>query len=211
MNKWLKYIFWGIIFILIIYFSFNIENLQEYQAKAGTTVFDATEYAHQFWNESLPQSIAQSPEINHLLKQFNEDPTLTFEQYGKKLGISKTYYFMLNGNGEILSVENEHIPVLLNDHDTINLATVFIFGNAVRDGSGMINIDHFVNMTDFNNVSIAINRLVKEQVVSHLKKSAQKGKHLSFAGVAELKEDQTIPETLNIIPVKVILSDGKTE
>ena len=93
----------------------------------------------------------------------------------------------------------------------IHVATDFIFGNAVRDGSGQVDINTFLNMTDFNNVSVAINKLVKGKVVSRLKKAAAPGKQIEFTGAAEIREDQINLDSLRVIPVQAIVSDGKTE
>ena len=212
MKKTLTYIVGSIGILLIIFFSLKVENLQEHQAKAPTTIFDASEYANHFWTEKLPQRIAEAPDANLLLTKLNENPSMAFSTYGKKLGISKTYYFLFQGNGFIQAIHNEYLSVVLNNtQDTLHIATAFIFGNAVRDGSGSVNIDNFINMTDFNNVSIAINKLVKEKIVPRLKKSATIGKQIEFAGVAELRVDQAIPEILSIIPVKANISDEETE
>ncbi|WP_372772642.1 DUF2291 family protein [Mangrovibacterium sp.] len=209
-NKIVNYSLVAASVLAVVYFSLNIENLQEYQFRTKTSAFNATEYANQFWTESLPASIADAPDASLLMTQLNQNPEQAFQRYGKKLGISKTAYFGIKGNGIISSVQEEYIAVVCN-RDTIKIATEFIFGNAVRDGSGQVDIDQFVNMTDFNNVSVAINKLVKEKVITRLKQSAATGKQIDFAGFAELREDENIPEALSIVPVKAIISDGKTE
>jgi predicted lipoprotein len=91
------------------------------------------------------------------------------------------------------------------------VATAFIFGNAIRDGSGAVNIDEFLNMTDFNNVSIEINNLVKNNLVPVLNKNAKPGMKLQFAGAFEIKEDDIDVQSIRVIPVSVKLSDGNTE
>ena len=101
--------------------------------------------------------------------------------------------------------------ITVGDKTKIKIATDFIYGNAVRDGSGKVNIDDFLNMTDFNAVSVAINKLVKEKVVSKLKKSAAAGKILEFAGAFEVGEENPDLSALLILPVSVKLSDGKSE
>ncbi len=88
----------------------------------------------------------------------------------------------------------------------LKIATGFIFGNAVREGSGKVNIDDFLNMTDFNNVSIAINKMVKENVASVLKRSASPGMKLEFAGAFELNEENISIEDLRVIPVSARLT-----
>lgn len=211
MSKTFKYIFGIVAVLLVVYFSLDIENLQEHQAKTTQKAFDATEYANRFWEEGLPKSIAEATPVTTLLKTLEDNPQETFKKYGRKLGISKTDYFMVKGTGVIQSVEDDYLSVSINDNTNIRIATDFIFGNAVRDGSGQVDINTFLNMTDFNNVSVAIDKLVKEKVVSQLKKTAAIGKQLDFAGAAEIREDKINLDSLRIIPVQVAVSDGKTE
>ncbi|WP_423126880.1 DUF2291 domain-containing protein [Gaoshiqia sp. Z1-71] len=210
-KKLLRYFSVALAILLTVFLSVNIRNLQEYKASTGSAAFNATEFANVFWTENLPQSIEKAPEATELIRLLDENPDQAFKQYGRKLGLSRTCYFMLRGSGTVWSVDDEHLTVLLNNRDTIRLATAFIFGNAIRDGSGQVDINQFINMTDFNKVSVAINKLVKEKIVSRLKRLAETGKQIEFAGVAELREDQAIPGSFTIIPVKAMISDGKTE
>jgi predicted lipoprotein len=66
-------------------------------------------------------------------------------------------------------------------------------------------------MTDFNNVSVAINKLAKEKVVARLKKNGLRGKFVEFAGAMEIREENIDMTTLRIIPVLAKLSDGKSK
>lgn len=117
---------------------------------------------------------------------------------------------MLKGKGTIDKVEDEYLLVGIGDQTKIEIATDFIFGNAVRDGSGKVNINEFLNMTDFNKVSVEIDKLVKEKVVSRLKKTAQAGMEIEFAGAMELNNENPDVSSIRIIPVSVKLSDGKS-
>jgi predicted lipoprotein len=211
MKKPIQYILGILAALLLVYFSLDIQNLEKYKAKATTIAFNATEYASRFWEVHLPKSIEGAPEVTTLIKSLDENPGQAFEKYGHKLGISKTYYFMLKGTGTIESVENEYLVISVGENDKLRIATDFIFGNAVRDGSGRVDIDDFLNMTDFNNVSVAIDKLVKDRVVSRLKKVATPGRLLEFAGATEIREDQVKLDSLLVIPVLAKISDGKTE
>ena len=62
--------------------------------------------------------------------------------------------------------------VTLRDDTTTfvrTIATEFIFGNAVRDATGLININEFKNTMDFNNVSAELNRIIREKVLPQFK------------------------------------------
>lgn len=211
MTKVIKYILGIATAVLVLYFSLDIQNLEKHRATANTSRFNATDFAAKFWNESLPVCIAEAPHIVDVLKMLNENPQKAFENYGKKLGISKTGYFMVNGKGLIEKAEDEFIVLALDKNTKIRIATDFIYGNAVRDGSGKVNIDEFLNMTDFNAVSVAINKLVKEKVVSRLRKSAAVGKQLEFTGAFEVSEENTDMSAILILPVSVKISDDKSE
>jgi len=197
--------------ILVLYLSLDIQTIEKYRAKSHTGNFSASDYAAKFWEDSLSSSIMNAPKIIDLLKILEENPGNAFKKWGHKLGISKTCYFMVKGEGVIEKVEDEFLVVAIANQTKINIAVDFIYGNAIRDGSGKVNIDYFLNMTDFNNVSVAINKLAKEKVVVRLKKNGQKGKLIDFAGALEISEENVDLTTLRIIPVSVKLSDGKSE
>lgn len=211
MAKVIKYSVGILAAILVLHLSLDIKNLEKHRAAAITTIFNADDYTAKFWNDSLPVSIANAPQLPDLLKLMIENPENAFERYGKKPGISKTRYFMLTGKGMIEKVEDEFLVLAIDENTKVKIATDFIYGNAVRDGSGKVNIDDFLNMTDFNAVSVAINKLVKDKVVSRLRKSAAVGQWLEFTGAMELSEENIDLTAISLIPVSVKLSDAKPE
>jgi predicted lipoprotein len=197
--------------ILVVYLSLDIQTIEKHRTNAHTGNFNATDYAARFWTDSLPASISNAPELIVLIKNLEENPEKAIVKWGHKLGISKTNYFMVRGSGLIENVEDEFLVVALENKTKIQLAVDFIYGNAIRDGSGKVNIDYFLNMTDFNNVSVAINKLAKEKVVARLKKNGLRGKFVEFAGAMEIREENIDMTTLRIIPVLAKLSDGKSK
>ncbi len=203
MSKSVKYIVGLVAILLVIWFSLDIQKLDAYKATNKTEVFNAENYAENVWKNEMPAAIESATDVIELLQDLETDPMQTFSQFGKKLGISKTWYFLVLGNGEIKAVEDEAVVVQLDNGKQIQLATSFIFGNAVREASGVVNIDDFINMTDFNNVSIALNKKVKEEIIPKLKSSAEPGKHIEFAGAIEMNEASPQTNNVRIIPVAV--------
>jgi predicted lipoprotein len=211
MRKILKYSMGILAVILVFYLSLDIQNLEKHRAANVPQNFNATDYAEKFWNDSLPVSVANAAQIGEVMKLLNENPEVAFRKYGHQLGISKTWYFMLKGKGRIEKVDPEFLLLALDENSKIKIATDFIYGNAVRDGSGKVNIDFFLNMTDFNAVSVAINKLVRDKVVSRLKKTAEAGQSLEFAGAIEVNEENIDLSDIQILPVKVKFTDGKSK
>jgi predicted lipoprotein len=210
MKKPIRYILGILAVLLILFLSLDIQKLDEYKAADTTVHFSARGYAGEFWENGLPEVINGSAFFLPLTELLHNEPEKAFTDFGRKLGISKTWYFMVRGEGIIEAVEEENLLVEVNGFHT-RIATSFIFGNAIRDGSGAVDIDEFLNMTDFNNVSIEINNLVKNNVVPVLTTSAKPGKRLEFAGAFEIKEDDVDVQSIRIIPVSVNLSDGNNE
>lgn len=211
MKKPIKYSLGILAALLVLFLSLDIQKLDDHKAADTSVHFSAKEYAGEFWENELPAVIEQAPAVLPLIELLQNDPVRAFQDFGRKLGISKTWYFMTKGEGVIEAVEEENLLVTVNGGFQARIATSFIFGNAIRDGSGAVDIDNFLNMTDFNNVSIEINNLVKDNVVPVLKKNVTPGMKLQFAGAFEIKEDDIDVQSIRIIPVSVKLSDGNIE
>lgn len=207
MNLTVKYIIGVLAIIVLGYFSLDIKKLDEYKATNKDTSFDAIEYANLFWENQLSDCIENAADILVVKNQMEQNPELAFEKYTHKLGISKTHYLILHGSGIICSVDEEFLLVTIDEDTQAEVATDFIFGNSLRDGSGKVDINQFLNMTDFNNVSVALNKLVKEKVVSRLKRSAKAGMSIEFTGAAEINEENVDLTKIRVIPISVKLSD----
>lgn len=201
MKKIMKYSLGVLTILALVYFSLDIQNLDEYKAANPDPKFDAVEFASQFWDNQLSDCVNDAPDVNEVLPQLELNPNLIFDKHAHKLGISNTYYLILNGSGLIEAVEEEHLLVRTDEDYTIQVATDFIFGNAIRDGSGKVDINQFINMTDFNNISVALNTLAKEQVVSRLRHSAKAGMRIDFTGATELAEDNVYLNNIRVIPI----------
>lgn len=185
--------------LLLVYFSLDIRKLDDVKNK--TEGFDLATYIRVLWERDLPELARQAADISPLLQALQNDPETTCRVRGHKLGISQTVYFFAQGSGMIASLDEENVVVTLGDGRQVRVATDFIFGNAVREASGLINIDDFLNMTDFNNVSVALNKRVKENVAIPLRNAATPGMSVTFAGAFEVNEKKPDIEAIRIIPV----------
>lgn len=195
--------------LAVLYLSVDVQKTSVSGKSAAA--FDVAAYTTKLWEKDLPAVLEQAPDLVPLMDELRSTPEKAFTNYGHKLGISNTLYFLARGTGTVASVEDENILVELVDGTRVQVATDFIFGNAVRDGSGIVNIDDFLNMTDFNNVSVALNEKIREKVAVTLKTSAKPGMQLSFAGAFEINEKNRDLAALRIIPVIATLSDARHE
>jgi predicted lipoprotein len=209
MSTLLKYSIAVIAGLLVVFFSIDINKTN--QNTKATEKFDAVAYTADLWEKEMPAVAEKAPIISELLDALLTDPEHAVSANGYKLGISKTVYFFAKGTGIVESLDEENMWVTLVNGSRIRIATDFIFGNAVRDGSGIVNIDDFLNMTDFNNVSVALNKLVKNNVVSGLKTEAKPAMRIDFAGAFELNETRVDLTAIRMIPVVATLNPGPHE
>ena len=111
---------------------------------------------------------------------------------------------MVKGRGLITSINENDVSVSADSgKQNITIATEYIFGNAVRDATGLININEFNNTMDFNNVSAEINKIIREKVLPSFKSNAKKGSRIKFVGAIELNKEHLDLSGIEVIPVKV--------
>jgi predicted lipoprotein len=200
-TKIFKYLAGILAILLVIFLSLDIHRLDSARARPAGEVFDVEVYVQNLWADQMPARLEEAVPAGRLFRMLEEYPDQAFENYSHKLGISNTHYFFLRGEGIVRSVGEEYITVGIDDNKMVELETVFIFGNAVRDGSGLVNIDDFENMMDFNLVSVHLNRKVKREVADPLREKVRQGTRIRFTGAAEINRLDIQTDRLKVIPL----------
>jgi predicted lipoprotein len=212
MKKALKYLFAIIILVVLAFNSVYFRKLD--RVKASSTTFDAKTYARKYFDEKLLPSLNNAVEIEQLISLLNSNKQQTFEKYGHALGIGNIRYFLVKGEGKVLSINENDVTVLAvadSNKKTISIATEFVFGNAIRDASGKIDINEFSNTMDFNSVSAETNKIVRSQVLPQFKANVKKGDTVQFAGAIELNKEHLNVEEIELMPVQLKILGAVTK
>jgi predicted lipoprotein len=189
---------------LVAFNSVYFEKLDAHRAAAGTRAagrFEATAYAASFWSTKLRPALAQAHDLPMLLTDLQATPQTAFKVQSHALGIGNIRYFLVKGAGTITAVRENDVAVRLTNGAEVRLATEYIFGNAVRDATGLIHITDFENTADLNNVSEQLNTLVRTQVVAPFRAAARPGLAVQFAGAIELNQAHLHLNNLEVIPL----------
>jgi predicted lipoprotein len=167
--------------------------------------FDAAKFAKDFWTEKLMPALANAADATTVLPALRENPTSAAQQYGRKVGISRSRFYFVRGTGTIVSIEPQGIGLSLGNANEaeIVLETGLLFGNAVRDATGLTTASNFPNSQAFNDVSTELNHLVETQVIPSLKQQAQIGRRVQFVGSGEVRADATELMPLKLVPLEV--------
>lgn len=192
---------------VLLYFVplFRVVPLKAAREHSAAADFNAAAYVDTFWKGSLLESTTRAVDAKELLVAFQADPVGAAKRYGHRLGLSGSSSYFVSGSGKIIAVEDDTISIALHDGGTaeVVIETGPVFGNAIRDGSGLLDVSNFPNAQDFNALSSEINRRVEEQVLPSLKAHATVGATVRFVGGVELADSDGTPSSLNLVPVLV--------
>lgn len=182
---------------------FHIIPLKQAQQEQKAGVFDAVKAAAEFWEAKLLPGTERAVEVKELLAALAKNPATARKQHGRTLGIGGATMFLVRGSGKVAEVGDDAIVVALDGTDAkVSLSVGLLFGNTVRDASGLLDVSAFPNSQEFNDLSTQLNGIVETKVAPALRAKAAVGKAIRFAGCAELEEDVK-PDLLAVIPIKV--------
>lgn len=202
MKKFISISVISLLVIVALYNSVYFEKLDAKKAKESIKNFNPKDKAKYFWDTKLDEVLKSAIDLKLFDSQLADNPESLIRQYGKAVGITSNYSFLVKGVAKLAPPGFEEIPIEIPDgYAKYNLQTKYIFGNAARDASGCFNIDDFENTMDFNAVSTELNKLIIERVISKLD-SLSPGEGISFVGALEINSEN-ISRQINIVPLKI--------
>jgi len=203
MNRKVKYILWLAVLVIVAYNSVYFKKLDSMKA-AGTDKFDAAAYAKNYLQKQLPTLAGKAIDIDQLLTDLKTSPQKAFDTYSNALDIGSIRFFWIKGKGKLVNIDDNDIYLSTdNGHTTIKIAAEYVFGNAVRDASGLVHINDFNSTTDLNNISAEVNKIIRTQVLPAIKAEAKKGDEVEFLGALELNSSHLDTDAAEIIPVSL--------
>jgi predicted lipoprotein len=204
----IKYAIGFLLVAALGYYSVYIERLDAHNLATSETGFDAPAFARSFFDNELIPRLDSAVELHTLLVLLNENPEQAFEDYSHSLAIGNVRYFLVRGEGAISSIGENTINVALKNDVTdtvIPVTTEFVYGNAIRDASGLINLSDFDNTADVNQISEEINNIVRKEVLAAFTAKANIGDGVKFVGAIELNRAHMDISSIEVVPVQLSL------
>jgi predicted lipoprotein len=183
----------------LLYNSVYFKKLSEVRA-ATPTAFDAAAFSKKLWTDQLPGRIDTAIPIDSLLSALKANPAQAFTKYTNALAIGNIRYSLVQGAGKITAVNDDDVTMVTNNV-TLHLTTEYVYGNAIRDASGLVDVKDFVNTTDLNSISEALNKQVRETVLPSFKPKVADS--IWFAGALELNKEHVKFNDLQVIPISI--------
>jgi len=184
---------------------FHVVPLQASNAQKAAATFNATQFAENFWTNQLLPSLDKTVKADTLLAAIQSDPAGAKKKFSRSIGLSDAYFYFVSGAGRVVTVSDDAVSLAVTDGSTnaeIALQTGLIFGDAIRDGSGLLNASAYPNSQDFNDISAALDHIVETRVLPGLRQQAKIGAKISFAGCAEVDDESTDLKPLKVVPIQ---------
>ena len=184
---------------------FHVVTMKTATAEKVAATFNATQFAETFWTNQLLASLDKAVLVEELLPAIQSDAPAAKKKFSRSVGLSDNYFYFLRGEGKIVSVSDDEISVAVTENSTnaeIVLGTGLVFGDAVRDSTGLLNASDYPNSQDFNDISATLNHIVETRVLPKLREQAKVGAKISFAGCAEVDDESTDLKPLKVIPIQ---------
>jgi hypothetical protein len=164
---------------------------------------DPTEQVDLFWKTTLHGVLNTAIDLKSFDSLLVANPPALIGQYGRTVGISSAYSFVVKGTARTAGRDAEAIPVLLaNGNATYSLRIRHIFGNAARDAVGYFQVDDFENTMDFNAVAAALNSLIAKDIVAKAFDGISPGTTVRFVGALAMDAEHR-SQHMDIVPLHI--------
>jgi hypothetical protein len=202
MRKSIKYFLWIAVALIVAYNSVYFKKLSDLNAGAVKS-FDAAAYANNYFYKQLPLVVAKAPDIDKLIAMIKTDTAATFKTYGHALAIGTTRYFLIQGKGTIVNIDDNGVWVSTTSGNSVLLATEYVYGNALRDASGLVDINQFSSTMDLNNIAAEVDKIVRVKILPAVKPGLEKGNIIQFTGAVGLNQAHLQLGDLEITPISL--------
>jgi predicted lipoprotein len=178
-------------------------------AAAGGSTFDAVEYAEErYAAEVVPNIQENAVPITDLLPQIVEDPEAAGEQYGHRSGSSSPYAYPTSGEGVAGAVDGTLLPLTIegipDDVQVMIQIGPAINGTALRDATGLVDFNDFLNQIEYANAATELNNKVKSDVLADFDAAGAEGRTVRFVGAFAYGSN---PAVLQVTPVELEVTE----
>ena len=202
MKKIYKYGILVITFAFLGYNSVYFKKLSEIQSQDKVEI-DYNAYADSLYYKGMFES-NHAVELSDLLSAIRSDPEHAFTEFGNRLGIGNSAYFLVKCQGTISAMHSDGFQITMVNGEIIDINTKYIFGNALRDASGLVKLTDFKTNSEFNRVSEALNTLIRTTILPPVLEQLNNGEPVRIIGDMKLNKKELDNPDLEITPSQII-------
>ncbi|WP_163407207.1 DUF2291 domain-containing protein [Flavobacterium ajazii] len=203
MKKKYIYILAFLIIAILGYNSVYFKKLSDIK-KVKKESFDFKAFADSIYYKGILKS-KKTIALTDLIASIRANQEAAFKKHGNRLGIGNSAYFMIKSTGKIIDIKDGIYTIADKKNGVVFIDTKYIFGNDLRDASGLVKLTDFKTNAQFNKVSESLNEIVRNEIIPKETKNVKLGDSISFSGAIKLNKKQTLFTDLLIIPSQIKL------
>jgi predicted lipoprotein len=166
-----------------------------------------TDYADELWNDRLPNAFGNAVDVAELFEAVDRDPGQARSRFGRQVGLGGACFLFVRGSGHVEEVSADYCTLKIGGRSRrARIRIGVVVGNAVRDSTGLIDVNQFANSQDFNNLSVELNQRVETHVIAPARKRLRVGVRVGFVGCARVSDDRDF-DPLSLVPVHLDVAD----
>jgi predicted lipoprotein len=197
-----------VLLAVIAFLAYNSVYIKKLSDVKGNAIekFDAGSFTQKLWDEKLPAKMDSAIELTTLITAIATQPQDAFNKYTNALAIGNYRYAMVKTTGVVVEVNEDDLLLQVPVDDSmlkLRVATEFIYGNAIRDASNLVEVKNFPNTTDLSRISEELNKTVRAVVLVPFKKAVKKGDKIAITGAIEINKAHINWSEPEIIPVRL--------
>ena len=178
------------------------------------TVLNPVAYVDSIWGAKLvPAILGNAVEARTLLDALAASPTAASDKYGHRDGVGPVY-FIVKGQGRVVSVDTRSrsrsilvdVPPYDQKPDVWIQAGPILRGTSLRDATGIIHYNDFLNQLQYADAGNEMNDRVLKTVLAPLDVPALKGKTVSFTGTASALESEGAT-IRGLVPIRLTVEE----
>ncbi len=205
MNKYIKY---GLLVAVIGLLGYKSVYFEKLSARKNTTAaaFDAAGFSKKLWEEKMPAKMDSAVLLATLIADVTKDGEAAINKYTNALAIGNYRYALVKLEGTVVDVKEDEVLLSVKQNDSllnVNLATEFVYGNAIRDASGLVQVKDFPNTNDLNSVSEELNKIIRTKVLPGFKSTVKKGDKVNVVAAVEINAAHIHWQGIELLPVRL--------
>ena len=205
MNRYIKYGLLLVVIVLLAYKSVYFEKLSTRKNNAAVS-FDASGFSKKLWEEKMPAKMDSAIDLSQLIFAIDKDGETAINKYTSALAIGNYRYVLVKLNAVVMGVKEDEVRLTVKHADSslsVNMATEFIYGNAIRDASGLVQVKDFPNSADLNGISEELNKIIRTTVLPAFKTSVKKDDNINMVAALELNKEHIHWNNIELLPVRI--------
>jgi predicted lipoprotein len=205
MKKIAKWILVAAVIGLLAYKSVYFKKLSAIKNASGEK-FDAVGFSKKLWDEKMPAKIDSAIDLAVFMNAVSTDKAAAFKKYSNALGIGNYRYALIKTQATVIAVNEDEVQLQLPVADSVMnavLATEYIYGNAIRDASALVDVKDFPNSSDLNGISEEMNKMVRTTVLPPFKTAVKKGDKVNIIAAVELNIEHIKWAGMELLPVRL--------